>query len=251
MTSYCGSGTRTTELFGLKQTASDMDLPERAVDVPANQDGRISKEQSSGGGENDQEEICGGGDNDELIEFCDPNLATTLTSLELERQEADRIWALCKTDRHLASPGSKYPRYELAVDQEQGDRAVEIKMLSWKRPHMRALHCAWISFFLAFVIWVAPAPLLREIQLSLGLSKQEVWTSSITNDFTAIITRIAIGPICDAYGARLPMAFVLVFASIPTAMLGLVHSAAGLAVTRFFIGVAGSSFGMFVCLFVW
>ena len=81
---------------------------------------------------------------------------------------------------------------------------------------MRALHCAWLSFFLAFVIWVSPAPLLKEIQGSLGLSKEEVWTSSITNDATAIIMRIIMGPVCDAYGARIPMAIVLVAASIPT-----------------------------------
>jgi MFS transporter, NNP family, nitrate/nitrite transporter len=74
-------------------------------------------------------------------------------------------------------------------------------------------------------------------------SKQDVWTSSIANDCTAILTRILIGPICDAYGARIPMAIVLIAASIPTAMLGLVQSATGLAVCRFFIGIAGSSFG--------
>jgi hypothetical protein len=96
---------------------------------------------------------------------------TLATSLQREREEADRIWAECKTDRHLASPGSKYSRYDLAVDQQHGDRALEIKLFSWRRPHMRALHCAWISFFLAFVIWVAPSPLLREIQTTLNLSK--------------------------------------------------------------------------------
>jgi hypothetical protein len=173
--------------------------------------------------------------------------ATWFAALQREREEADRIWALCKTDPHLASPGSKYgPRYNLAVDQQHGDRALEIKMLSCRRPHMRALHCAWISFFLAFVIWVAPSPLLREIQTTLHLSKQDVWTSSIANDGTAILTRMLIGPICDAYGARLPMAIVLVAASIPTALLGLVQSATGLTVCRFFIGIAGSSFGTFL-----
>lgn len=109
---------------------------------------------------------------------------------------------------------------------------------------MRGLHCAWISFFLAFMIWFAPAPLLKEIQDTLSLSKQELWTSNITNDLTAIFTRIIMGPICDNYGARWPMAIVLMVASIPTAMLGLVNSASGLALIRFFIGIAGSSFVM-------
>jgi NNP family nitrate/nitrite transporter-like MFS transporter len=76
------------------------------------------------------------------------------------------------------------------------------------------------------------------------LTRKEIWTSSITNDITAIFLRILIGPLCDVYGARLPMAAVLVLASIPTAMVGLIQSAAGLSVTRFFIGIAGSSFVM-------
>jgi NNP family nitrate/nitrite transporter-like MFS transporter len=109
---------------------------------------------------------------------------------------------------------------------------------------MRGLHCAWISFFLAFTIWFAPAPLLVEIQDTLGLSKKQVWTSSITNDITAIIMRTVMGPMCDAFGARIPMAVVLVLAAIPTSMVGLVNSAVGLSVLRFFIGIAGSSFVM-------
>jgi NNP family nitrate/nitrite transporter-like MFS transporter len=40
------------------------------------------------------------------------------------------------------------------------------------------------------------------------------------------------------------MAAVLVFSSVPTAMLGLINSASALAGLRFFIGFAGSSFVM-------
>ena len=94
------------------------------------------------------------------------------------------------------------------------------------------------------MIWFAPAPLLKEIGDTLNLTKAELWTSSITNDCTAIFTRILMGPICDNYGARIPMSVVLIFASIPTAMVGLVNSATHLALVRFFIGFAGSSFVM-------
>lgn len=149
-----------------------------------------------------------------------------------------------RTDPYKASPDSNYARYNLTVDREFGDRATEIHFFSLQRPHMRALHCAWISFFIAFTIWFSPAPLLAEIQKTLNLTKSQVWTSSITNDITAIVLRTLIGPICDAHAARIPMAAVLVIASIPTACLGLVNSAAGLATVRFFIGIAGSSFVM-------
>jgi len=87
---------------------------------------------------------------------------------------------------------------------------------------------AWISFFLAFTIWFAPAPLLKEIQDTLGLSKKQLWNSSITNDITAIVMRIIIGPICDAHGARIPMAVVLCLSAIPTAMVGLVGCPTGI-----------------------
>lgn len=147
-------------------------------------------------------------------------------------------------DPYQAAPESVYERYHVTVDHNEGDRATEIRLFQFHRPHMRGFHVAWISFFLAFMIWFSPAPLLKEIQKSLNLTKKEIWTSSITNDLTAIVLRILVGPLCDAYGARRPMAAVLIVASIPTACVGLIESAAGLAITRFFIGIAGSSFVM-------
>ena len=150
----------------------------------------------------------------------------------------------CRNDPFKASPMSKYDRYSVAVDHSDGDRALQIQFLSLQRPHMRSFHCAWISFFLAFMIWFAPAPLLKEIGDTLHLSKQQLWTSSIANDCTAIFMRILMGPVCDKYGARLPMAAVLVIASIPTACVGLIETASGLALIRLGIGIAGSSFVM-------
>jgi NNP family nitrate/nitrite transporter-like MFS transporter len=78
----------------------------------------------------------------------------------------------------------------------------------------------------------------------LNLSKADVWNSSITNDIVAALGRILIGPICDNYAARIPMAVVLVLGAIPCAMVGFVKSSFGLSTIRFFIGVSGSSFVM-------
>ena len=167
-----------------------------------------------------------------------------LNPLDQEDLQIRREWEECVKDPYKASPQSIYDRYDVPVDHYEGDRATKIKLFSIERPHMRGFHCAWISFFLAFTIWFAPAPLLKEIQDTLGLSKEQIWNSSITNDSTAIIMRVVMGPICDSYGARMPMAIILVLASIPTACVGLIESAAGLAILRFFIGIAGSSFVM-------
>ena len=103
---------------------------------------------------------------------------------------------------------------------------------------------SWWGFFIAFFIWFAIVPLLGEIQDDLGLTKEEIWTSYIAGLAGNIVFRCALGPVCDKYGARIPMAVVLCFASISTACTGLVNSGTGLAVLRLFIGTAGGTFVM-------
>jgi len=143
-----------------------------------------------------------------------------------------------------AQEQKKYSTYFLKVDPNQDDKATEIKLLSFSRPHMRAFHCSWFCFFIAFFIWFAVAPLLPEVKETLGLTKQQIWTSNICSVAGTIFLRFVNGPLCDKYGARIPMGFILAFASIPCALTGLVNSAVSLAVLRFFIGFGGSTFVM-------
>jgi NNP family nitrate/nitrite transporter-like MFS transporter len=138
----------------------------------------------------------------------------------------------------------KYKKYSIEVDPNQNDKATSIKLGSFARPHMRAFHLSWSGFFIAFFIWFAIAPLLSEIKDDLGLTKQEIWTSSIVGVAGTIAMRFALGPVCDKYGARIPMAASLCFAAIPTACTGLVSTATGLAVLRLFIGTVGGTFVM-------
>eukprot|EP00934_Nitzschia_sp_Nitz4_P000535 Nitzschia sp. Nitz4//scaffold48_size128905//60798//62536//NITZ4_003598-RA/size128905-augustus-gene-0.6-mRNA-1//1//CDS//3329552976//535//frame0 len=138
----------------------------------------------------------------------------------------------------------KYARYELEVDPLQDDKAREIQLCSFSRPHMRAFHCSWWSFFIAFFIWFAISPLLSEIQDTLGLSTQEIWTSSIAGVGGTILIRFILGPLCDTVGARILFSIVLCGASIPAACTGLVESARGLTILRSFIGLAGGTFVM-------
>jgi NNP family nitrate/nitrite transporter-like MFS transporter len=138
----------------------------------------------------------------------------------------------------------KYSEYSIEVDPDQDDKAKEIKLCSFARPHMRAFHCSWAGFFIAFFIWFAIAPLLSEIRDDLGISKQQVWTSSIVGVGGTIMMRFVNGPVCDKFGPRIPMGVILMLASIPTACTGLVNSATGLSVLRLFIGFAGSTFVM-------
>jgi NNP family nitrate/nitrite transporter-like MFS transporter len=142
----------------------------------------------------------------------------------------------------------KYQTYHLKVDPDQDDKATEIKLLSFARPHMRAFHCSWMGFFTAFFIWFAIAPLLPEIKTTLGMSKQDVWTSNICSVAGTIFMRFINGPMCDKYGARLLMGVLLMAASIPCACTGLVNSTASLCILRFFVGLGGSTF---VCCQFW
>jgi NNP family nitrate/nitrite transporter-like MFS transporter len=103
---------------------------------------------------------------------------------------------------------------------------------------------SWWGFFIAFFIWFAIVPLLSEIKDDFGLTQQEIWTSYVVGVSGTIAMRLILGPVCDKYGARIPMAFVLCFASIPTACTGLVNSATELNILRFFIGSAGGTFVM-------
>jgi NNP family nitrate/nitrite transporter-like MFS transporter len=105
------------------------------------------------------------------------------------------------------------------------------------------VHVRW-SFFIAFFIWFSIAPLLPEIKETLDLDHKEIWTSNIVGVAGTVVMRFILGPACDKYGARVLFTAVLCFASIPTALTGIVETAAGLAVIRLFIGVAGGCFVM-------
>jgi NNP family nitrate/nitrite transporter-like MFS transporter len=132
----------------------------------------------------------------------------------------------------------------LKVDPDQNDKAKEIKLCSFARPHMRAFHCSWWSFFVAFFIWFAIAPLMPEIKKTLNLTGQQAWTSNISSVAGTIFMRFLLGPMCDKFGARVLMGFILMGASIPCALTGVVTSSTSLIILRFFIGLGGSTFVM-------
>lgn len=145
-------------------------------------------------------------------------------------------------DTQWASPDSKYERYACRVDQNQGDKSVEIPLFVFQRPHMRAFHFAWISFFVAFFTWFAISPLLPEIRASLNLSHREIWMSNVFSSAGTVICRVIVGPMNDRFGARWVMATTLVVSSIPVMATGLVNSSVELSILRLITGIAGSSF---------
>lgn len=138
-------------------------------------------------------------------------------------------------------------QFDLKVDPDQQYRATELKLWSFARPHMRAFHYSWWSFFMAFFIWFSIAPLMPEVKKTLGLSDDQVWVTNIVAVSGDIVMRFVFGSLTDTLGARLLMGGVLILASIPTAFTGAVNSFMGLCFLRLCISLAGSSFVMCQC----
>jgi NNP family nitrate/nitrite transporter-like MFS transporter len=132
--------------------------------------------------------------------------------------------------------------YALRTDPFQQDRALEIRFFQFKRPHMRAFHLAWISFFLAFFGWFAVPPLMPTIKKELQLTKDQVYTSNIVAVSSTILARILIGPFCDRFGPRKIQAFMLFTGAFPVACTALVQNAMGFYFMRFLTGLVGAIF---------
>jgi len=107
---------------------------------------------------------------------------------------------------------------------------------------MRILHLTWFAFFLTFVIWFNLAPLLKEVQASLGLTKPQVTTLLILNLALTIPARIVIGMMTDQYGPRRVYSALLILASIPCFTFAFADNFTQLAISRFLLGFIGAGF---------
>ncbi|KAH7468804.1 High affinity nitrate transporter 2.5 [Phytophthora ramorum] len=132
--------------------------------------------------------------------------------------------------------------FDICTDPHQGDKATEIRLLSFARPHMRAFHYSWLSFFIAFFGWFSIPPIMPTIKKQLNLTEDQVSNSNIVSLASTIIGRLVVGPLCDRYGARSVQAVLLVVGAVPVASAALVTSYTGLMFARFFIGLVGCTF---------
>ena len=58
----------------------------------------------------------------------------------------------------------------------------------------------------------------------------------------SLLVRVVAGPLCDLFGPRKVFGALLLLGAIPTGLAPLIHTAAGLYVVRFFMGILGGSF---------
>ncbi|KAI8346620.1 major facilitator superfamily domain-containing protein [Mortierella sp. GBAus27b] len=129
---------------------------------------------------------------------------------------------------------------QIIVDED--GKATNIKIFSFGRPHMRAMHLSWLSFFIAFTGWFAIPPLMPTIKEDLNLSPSDISNANLTSVSATILARLMIGPLCDRYGPRKAMAGLLLVGSLTIGLAGLASDANGLIITRFFIGIVGAAF---------
>lgn len=141
------------------------------------------------------------------------------------------------------TPSDEKYTFRLPVD-ELG-KAKKINLFSFARPHMRAFHFAWFSFFLAFFGWFALAPLqanIRNSDLTPWLNKSNFKAQNIIAVAGTIFMRLAVGPFCDRFGPRIAQSILLGVFSFPVFLVGTSNSYAQWTTSRFFIGFIGASF---------
>ncbi|KAI8079953.1 major facilitator superfamily domain-containing protein [Halteromyces radiatus] len=129
---------------------------------------------------------------------------------------------------------------QILVDQH--GKAVNFKLYSLGKPHMRSLHLAWLSFMIAFTAWFSIPPLLTIISKELNIAPDKTYDSNIASVSVTIVARLVVGPLCERWGPRRVMAGLLICGAIPCAMTGLVKDGTGLIILRCTIGILGATF---------
>jgi MFS transporter, NNP family, nitrate/nitrite transporter len=128
------------------------------------------------------------------------------------------------------------------VDEKYRSKALQLNSIA--RPHARAFHYSWFSFFIAFCGWFALAPILSRIRKDnkQWLNKKNLYTSNVLAVTGTFLMRLVTGPFCDRFGPRLAMGYLLMIFSLPVGLVGLAHSYAAFTTARFFIGFVGAAF---------
>lgn len=128
-------------------------------------------------------------------------------------------------------------KFQLKHSPERGYRATEFRLFSFQRPHMRAMHASWICFFASGFVQFAMAPLLPQLQESLHLSKPDIWWTNVWMVIGGIPMRFLLGPLCDSYGPRVVMVWIVALCAIPCALSGVIVVNLGtLLIVRFAMG---------------
>lgn len=121
-------------------------------------------------------------------------------------------------------------------------KATKINLFDFRTPQMRAFHMSWFAFFLCFFAWFGIAPLMKIVRDEMQLTKDQVGWCIIGSVAITVISRLAVGMICDRIGPRITYTWLLIFASIPVMGIGLSYDFKTFLFFRVLIGAIGASF---------
>ncbi|XP_062110378.1 high affinity nitrate transporter 2.5 [Humulus lupulus] len=135
---------------------------------------------------------------------------------------------------------SKPSKFALPVDSE--NKATEFRLFSAAKPHMRAFHLSWISFFSCFVSTFAAPPLIPIIRDNLNLTASDIGNAGIASVSGAVFARVAMGTACDLFGPRLASASLILLTAPAVYFTAMANSATSFLLVRFFTGFSLSTF---------
>jgi NNP family nitrate/nitrite transporter-like MFS transporter len=131
----------------------------------------------------------------------------------------------------------KIQEFTLAYNPDRGYRATEFKFFSFSRPHMRAMHASWICYFASYFVQFSMAPILPYLQESLHLTQRDIWLTNVWMVVGCVPMQFILGSLCDTYGPRVVMVWMLVLSAIPCALSGIVVvDLNSLLILRFLMG---------------
>ena len=125
---------------------------------------------------------------------------------------------------------------------ELQNKATRINLFDFKSTQMRSFHMTWLAFFLCFFGWFGLAPMLAAIRTDLGLTTDQIVTTSMCAVASTVLMRLLIGWLCDSIGPRLAYTGLLTLGSIPIMLVGVSFDYSSFLLMRIAIGAIGASF---------
>ncbi|XP_010044590.2 high affinity nitrate transporter 2.5 isoform X2 [Eucalyptus grandis] len=134
------------------------------------------------------------------------------------------------------------PPQKFALPVDSDHKATEFRLFSAAKPHMRAFHLSWVSFFACFVSTFAAPPLIPIIRDNLNLTATDIGNAGIASVSGAVFARVAMGSACDLFGPRLASGSLILLTAPAVFCFSLASSAASFLVLRFLVGFSLATF---------